>query len=107
MANSTLIQHLNMAGIGGLHPLRGPNDDDIGVRFPAMSDAYDLDFRRQAHRAWKELDFGRKLNEGIYAFAAGPRYASTLIEGALGSCYKRRKCTKANFSCCCKLRNES
>lgn len=43
-----------------------------------MSDAYDLDLRRRAHRKWKYLETSRKssrrLHEGIYAFAGGPNY---------------------------------
>lgn len=60
--------------------LLGPNADDLGVRFPALSDAYDLVLRRQAHRLWKELQCtsasSRSLHEGIYAFVSGPRYVS-------------------------------
>lgn len=69
-------QHLNLAGLVGFHPLRGPNADDFGVRFPPLSDAYDLELRRRVHRAWKELGLDhqkRRLHEGVYAFVAGPR----------------------------------
>ena len=66
-----------MAGLAGIHPLRGPNADDFGVRFPAMSDAYDLDLRRRAHHLWKKLKYDagstRDLQEGTYAFVGGPR----------------------------------
>ena len=69
-------QHLNLAGFSGVHPLRGPNADEFGVRFPPLSDAYDLSLRRSAHRAWKELKNKssiRRLHEGVYAFVGGPR----------------------------------
>ncbi|ORY00310.1 nucleoside phosphorylase domain-containing protein [Clohesyomyces aquaticus] len=72
-----LNDHLNMAGLVGIHPLRGPNLEDFGVRFPPLSDAYDLDLRRRTHRAWKKLGLDkqkRRLHEGIYAFVAGPTY---------------------------------
>ncbi|KAF2474066.1 purine nucleoside phosphorylase-like protein [Lindgomyces ingoldianus] len=72
-----LNDHLNMAGLVGIHPLRGPNLDDFGVRFPPLSDAYDLDLRVRVHRAWKTLGLDkqkRRLHEGIYAFVAGPTY---------------------------------
>ena len=43
-----------------------------------MSDAYDLELRRLAHRAWKHMDSthraSRRLHEGIYAFVSGPSY---------------------------------
>jgi purine-nucleoside phosphorylase len=66
-----------MAGLVGIHPLRGPNIDEFGTRFPPLSDAYDLDLRRRTHKAWVKLglDKGqRKLHEGVYAFVAGPTY---------------------------------
>jgi len=47
------------------------------VRFPPLSDAYDLELRRRAHKAWRSLGFDkqkRRLHEGIYAFVAGPTY---------------------------------
>lgn len=66
-----------MAGLTGVHPLRGPNIDEFGVRFPPLSDAYDLDLRRRTHKAWNKLGLHqqqRKLHEGVYAFVAGPTY---------------------------------
>lgn len=72
-----LNDHLNIAGFVGVHPLRGPNIEEFGVRFPPLSDAYDLDLRRRTHAAWNKLGLNqkqRKLHEGIYAFVAGPTY---------------------------------
>ena len=71
-----ISQHLNLPGLIGVHPLRGPNAGEFGVRFPSLSDAYDLDLRIKAHQAWKEVENasnGRRLHEGIYAFVGGPR----------------------------------
>jgi purine-nucleoside phosphorylase len=74
----TLNDHLNLAGLTGWHPLRGPNADDFGVRFPPLSDAYDIQLRQLAHKAWRELredaPSERRLHEGVYAFVAGPSY---------------------------------
>ena len=72
-----LSDHLNIPGMVGMNPLRGPNHDDFGVRFPPLSDAYDLELRRRAHRAWTKLGLdkgARKMHEGVYAFLAGPTY---------------------------------
>jgi purine-nucleoside phosphorylase len=72
-----LNDHLNMAGLVGIHPLRGPNIEEFGVRFPPLSDAYDLDLRRRTHKAWVKLGLDqqkRRLHEGVYAFVAGPTY---------------------------------
>ncbi len=67
---------MNLAGLVGIHPLRGPNADDFGVRFPALSDTYDLELRRIAHQVWKKMareQVSRQLHEGVYAFVGGPR----------------------------------
>lgn len=76
-AKSELFKHINFAGLAGVHPLRGPNADDFGVRFPALSDAYDLDLRRRVHQVWRHLGPAlgstRRLHEGTYAFVGGPR----------------------------------
>ncbi|KAG8629023.1 hypothetical protein KVT40_002888 [Elsinoe batatas] len=72
-----LNDHLNLPGFAGYHPLRGPNADDFGVRFPPLSDAYDIELRRRAHLAWQEIapsSSTRKLREGVYAFLCGPTY---------------------------------
>ncbi|OOQ91493.1 putative purine nucleoside phosphorylase [Penicillium brasilianum] len=69
--------HIFLAGLAGVHPLRGPNEEEFGVRFPPLSDAYDLDLRRQVHQAWKQVipaQSTRKLHEGVYAFVGGPTY---------------------------------
>lgn len=60
-----------------MNPLRGPNIDKLGPRFLALSDAYDLDLRRTAHAAWKEIrkgiDTSMSMHEGVYAFLGGPK----------------------------------
>lgn len=73
-----LNDHLNLAGLTGFHPLRGPNEDEFGTRFPPLSDAYDLRLRQIAHREWAQLrstsPSERRLHEGVYSFVAGPSY---------------------------------
>ncbi|CAG8901931.1 unnamed protein product [Penicillium egyptiacum] len=71
------LQHLFLAGLAGTHPLRGANEDEFGVRFPPLSDAYDLELRRYVHQSWKKVvspESKRKLHEGVYAFCGGPTY---------------------------------
>lgn len=71
--NLMLIRdHLNLPGLGGRNPLRGPNDDSIGPRFPDMTEAYDRHLRRLAREAANEE--GLTLQEGVYAFVGGPSY---------------------------------
>ena len=64
-----LRDHINLQGA---NPLIGPNDDRFGPRFPDMTRAYDLDFRRFVAEEGKK----RKLNlhEGVYLALAGPNY---------------------------------
>ncbi|KAK3713924.1 Purine nucleoside phosphorylase [Vermiconidia calcicola] len=72
-----LNDHLNLAGLVGFHPLRGPNAEDFGTRFPPLSDAYDIQLRQLAHRSWEDLrqeGSRRRMHEGVYAFVAGPSY---------------------------------
>ncbi|KAJ5246932.1 hypothetical protein N7468_001915 [Penicillium chermesinum] len=72
-----LNDHIFLAGLAGNHPLRGQNEEEFGVRFPPLSDAYDLILRRHVHHAWKEVlppQSTRRLHEGVYAFVGGPTY---------------------------------
>ncbi|OJJ84915.1 purine-nucleoside phosphorylase [Aspergillus glaucus CBS 516.65] len=72
-----LNDHIFIAGLAGTHPLRGPNVEEFGPRFPPLSDAYDLELRRYVHKAWKTVipsQSKRRLHEGAYAFVGGPSY---------------------------------
>ncbi|KAM6202576.1 purine nucleoside phosphorylase-like [Rhynchocyon petersi] len=66
--------HINLPGFSGQNPLRGPNDDRFGVRFPAMSDAYDRDLRQMACKTWKEMGMQQELQEGTYVMLGGPNF---------------------------------
>lgn len=69
-----LSDHINIAGLAGMHPLRGPNSDEFGLRFLALSDAYDEGLRQAVYRAAEQTKIKRKIHEGTYAFVAGPSY---------------------------------
>lgn len=64
--------HLNFPGMAGNNPLRGPNDDAIGPRFPDMTAAYDPALRALAHSVAAAA--GVTLREGVYAYVAGPSF---------------------------------
>jgi purine-nucleoside phosphorylase len=64
--------HLNFPGMAGNNPLRGPNDEALGPRFPDMTEAYDSRLRALAHRVAAEA--GINLREGVYAYVAGPSF---------------------------------
>lgn len=67
-----ITDHLNLIGMAGQSPLRGPNLDEFGPRFPDMSRAYDLELRRLAHQVARENNI--PLREGVYACLAGPSF---------------------------------
>jgi purine-nucleoside phosphorylase len=67
-----ITDHINFIGMAGLNPLRGPNLDDFGPRFPDMSRAYDPELRRLAQAAAQEE--GISLRQGVYAGLAGPSF---------------------------------
>ena len=56
----------------GTNPLVGANEDDLGPRFPDMSDAYRKDLRAVALRAARREKI--KLRRGIYLGLHGPSY---------------------------------
>ncbi|NOX26098.1 MAG: purine-nucleoside phosphorylase [Deltaproteobacteria bacterium] len=59
--------HLNFMGA---NPLRGPNQDEWGPRFPDMSQAYSEELLNRALAAARQLDL--PLKRGVYAAVAGP-----------------------------------
>jgi purine-nucleoside phosphorylase len=67
-----ITDHLNMIGMAGLSPLRGPNLDDLGPRFPDMSQAYDRKLNELARQSAKRQNV--VMHEGIYACLAGPSF---------------------------------
>jgi purine-nucleoside phosphorylase len=69
--------HLNLVGMAGQNPLRGPHDPELGVRFLDMLGAYDAELRQAAHAAARAGGF--VLREGVYTMVAGPNF-ETLAE---------------------------
>ena len=57
--------HINFMGA---NPLRGPNDDRLGPRFPDMVGTYTEELRELAHSV------DHDLREGVYVAVAGPNY---------------------------------
>jgi xanthosine phosphorylase len=64
-----LSDHINMLGV---NPLSGPNDDEVGPRFPNMAEAYDPALRGLLRRCAEGL--GIALPEGVYLAAHGPSF---------------------------------
>lgn len=67
-----ISDHINFVGLGGYNPLRGPNDEDLGPRFPDMSNAYDAELRSIAANVAREE--GIPMHQGVYACVAGPSF---------------------------------
>jgi purine-nucleoside phosphorylase len=70
--------HINLIGS---NPLRGPNPEGLGPRFPDMSEAYSRRLRELAKRQAAApatrggaAPDGEQLAEGVYAAFAGPTY---------------------------------
>lgn len=82
-----VTDHINLTAN---NPLIGPNDDDLGTRFPDMSKAYDPALREVAKAI--ALEQGLTLQEGVYMWLTGPtfetpaeiRMARTLGADAVG-----------------------
>jgi purine-nucleoside phosphorylase len=67
-----ITDHLNLIGMAGQNPLRGPNIDEFGPRFPDMSRVYDRGLADLARKVSTENNLD--LQEGIYVCLAGPTY---------------------------------
>jgi inosine/guanosine/xanthosine phosphorylase family protein len=61
--------HINLTG---QNPLMGPNADELGPRFPDLTDAWSPRLRERLHAAAKAE--GVDLEEGIYVGLTGPSY---------------------------------
>jgi purine-nucleoside phosphorylase len=78
-----LEDHINLTGH---NPLIGPNEDELGLRFPDMTDVYDPALREVAEKAcWKA---GVPVRKGVYLGLTGPSYetpAEIRMARALGA----------------------
>ncbi len=77
-----ISDHINCLGV---NPLRGPNDNRFGPRFPDMSEVYDREFQQIAHAhaadiAQERFDLGLDkeltdfMHRGTYCALSGPTY---------------------------------
>lgn len=67
-----ITDHLNLVGMMGANPLMGPNIDELGPRFPDMSQAYDRKLMALARQVASNEDI--ELREGIYCALSGPSF---------------------------------
>ena len=64
-----ITDHINLMG---KNPLIGPNDEDLGPRFPDMTDLYNKELIEIAENSAKKL--GIDIKEGVYMYFTGPSY---------------------------------
>ncbi|MBI6546674.1 MAG: purine-nucleoside phosphorylase [Cyanobacteria bacterium NC_groundwater_1444_Ag_S-0.65um_54_12] len=64
-----ITDHLNLTGS---NPLIGPNDPELGPRFPVMFDAYRPELRETALQV--ATSQGISLRQGVYAGITGPAF---------------------------------
>jgi purine-nucleoside phosphorylase len=64
-----ISDHLNLMGV---NPLRGPNDDRFGPRFPDMTEVYSRALQETVVEEASAL--GIEVRRGIYAALPGPSY---------------------------------
>ncbi|MBL8100600.1 MAG: purine-nucleoside phosphorylase [Anaerolineales bacterium] len=69
-----ITDQLNLMGMSGLNPLMGPNLDELGPRFPDMSQPYDRELCDLTRKVAKENKI--TLQEGVYAGLSGPSFES-------------------------------
>lgn len=77
-----ITDHVNCMGV---NPLRGPNDERFGPRFPDMSEVYDREFQqiaaveagaiaRERFESGHDNELTDFLHRGIYCALSGPTY---------------------------------
>jgi purine-nucleoside phosphorylase len=62
-----ITDHINLTGD---NPLIGPNDDELGPRYPDMSEPYSRELVELAEKM--ALDRSMKVQKGVYVAVAGP-----------------------------------
>ena len=67
-----LTDHNALLLMAGQNPLRGPNLDEFGPRFPDMSKVYDRALLNIARQVAKDNDLN--IQEGVYICLSGPSY---------------------------------
>jgi purine-nucleoside phosphorylase len=64
-----ITDHINIMGD---NPLLGPNDDELGPRFPDMSEVYTRDLIMKAKKIARSKNI--HYQTGVYAAVSGPTY---------------------------------
>jgi purine-nucleoside phosphorylase len=72
-----IMDHVALPMLSGRNPLVGPNDPDLGPRFPPTSNAYDPKLQSLVLESASRLGLKEKVKkDGVYCFVSGPMYES-------------------------------
>ncbi len=66
-----ITDHIGLPGMAGNNPLFGPNNSELGPRFPVMAGAYDYELGQKAQAVAQQLGF--TLRRESIAGSPGPR----------------------------------
>jgi purine-nucleoside phosphorylase len=69
-----ITDQINLIGMAGLNPLRGPNLNEFGERFPDMSRPFDDQLVETTRKVAKDTSIN--LREGVYICLSGPSFES-------------------------------
>ena len=64
--------HINLTGMAGFNPLRGPNLEEFGPRFPPVNRVYTKQLRDLTQAVAAEQ--GMTLRKGVYFWLSGPNF---------------------------------
>jgi len=67
-----ITDHINFLGMSGNNPLVGRNNENLGPRFPQMTDAYNPELQELAKTVAKNN--GTKIQAGVLLSLSGPNY---------------------------------
>lgn len=67
-----ISDHINLPGMTGANPLRGQNDDTLGVRFPGMVNAYPANLLAIAQAEADAQNI--RFHQGTYIMLTGPNF---------------------------------
>lgn len=66
--------HISLPGLSGDSPLKGPNDDRWGPRFPPLNRAYDVGLMSIFQSTAVQLGLEKGVRKGVYFMVSGPAY---------------------------------
>lgn len=67
-----IVDQISLMAMTGANPLRGPNLDALGERFPDMSNPYDRELMALARQVAQQKNIA--MREGVYAGLSGPSF---------------------------------